>query len=151
VRVFPINTYDRYESSNPNNHEPPMHLGLRLIRCCATKTSSSRSLTCSCESGRAGLQNRRPQRSCTGRVRIRFLEAIFVTARLLHQALHHGSSTSSSDVRRWLSPSTRTSSGRLPSSSNHRRQGTASHVWFILSNHVLHIQYLDLRRHTFAR
>jgi hypothetical protein len=32
-----------------------------------------------------------------------------------------------------------------------RRQGTASHVLFLLSNHVLHIEYVDLRKHNFAR
>jgi hypothetical protein len=32
-----------------------------------------------------------------------------------------------------------------------RRQGTASHVRFFLSNHVLHIGYVDLLRHDFAR
>jgi hypothetical protein len=31
------------------------------------------------------------------------------------------------------------------------RQGTASHVRFLLSNHILHIRYVDLRRHDFAR
>jgi hypothetical protein len=34
---------------------------------------------------------------------------------------------------------------------DHRHQGTASHVWFLLSNHVLPIGYIDLRRHDFAR
>jgi hypothetical protein len=32
-----------------------------------------------------------------------------------------------------------------------RRQGTASHIWFLLSNHVLHIEYADKRRHDFVR
>jgi hypothetical protein len=31
-----------------------------------------------------------------------------------------------------------------------RRQGTASHVQFLLSNHVLLIGYVDLRRHNFV-
>jgi hypothetical protein len=48
-QVFPINTYGHHESRNENNHEPPTHLGLRLIRCCAVKTFSSRSSTCICD------------------------------------------------------------------------------------------------------
>jgi hypothetical protein len=31
------------------------------------------------------------------------------------------------------------------------RQETANHVWFLLSNHILHIEYVYLRRHDFAR
>jgi hypothetical protein len=34
---------------------------------------------------------------------------------------------------------------------DHRRQETASHVQFILLNHVLHIGYIDIHRHVFAR
>jgi hypothetical protein len=56
----------------------------------------------------------------------------------LHQVLHHGLSTSSSVARRGSSPSTRTLSGRSPSSFGHHHQGTASHVRFLLSNHVLY-------------
>jgi hypothetical protein len=33
----------------------------------------------------------------------------------------------------------------------HRRQGIASHAQFLLSNHVLHSEYVDLCRHDFAR
>jgi hypothetical protein len=36
----------RQGSSNQNSHEPPTHLSLHLIHCCATKTSSFRSSTC---------------------------------------------------------------------------------------------------------
>jgi hypothetical protein len=32
-----------------NNHEPPMHLGLCLLRYCATKATASRSLICICD------------------------------------------------------------------------------------------------------
>jgi hypothetical protein len=32
-----------------NNHEPPMHLGLCLLRCCATKATASRSSICICD------------------------------------------------------------------------------------------------------
>jgi hypothetical protein len=32
-----------------------------------------------------------------------------------------------------------------------RRQGIACHIWFLLSNHVLHIEYVDKCRHDFAR
>jgi hypothetical protein len=65
-----------------------------------------------------------------------------MTARLLLQILYHGSSTSSSDTHQKSSPSTRTLLGRSSSSSNHHHQGTASHVQFLLSNHVLHIEYV---------
>jgi hypothetical protein len=34
---------------------------------------------------------------------------------------------------------------------DHRRQRTASQVWFLLSNHVLPIAFFDLRRHDFAK
>jgi hypothetical protein len=30
-------------------------------------------------------------------------------------------------------------------------QGTSNRVRFVLSNHVLHIEYVDLRRYDFAR
>jgi hypothetical protein len=32
-----------------NNHEPPTHLVVRLLRCCATKTISSHSSMCICD------------------------------------------------------------------------------------------------------
>jgi hypothetical protein len=44
--VFFKNTYGRNGSSNQNSNEPPTHIGLRLIHCCAAKTSSSNSSTC---------------------------------------------------------------------------------------------------------
>jgi hypothetical protein len=34
---------------------------------------------------------------------------------------------------------------------NRRRQVTASHVLFLILNYVLHIEYVDLRRHNFTR
>jgi hypothetical protein len=48
-RVFPINMCGPHGSSNQNNYEPSTHLGLRLIRCCAAKTYSSRSSMCICD------------------------------------------------------------------------------------------------------
>jgi hypothetical protein len=71
-----------------------------------------------------------------------------MTARSL---LHHGSSTSSSDAGQGSSPSMQTPSGQLSSSFDHHRQGTASHVRFLLLNHVLYIGYVDMRRYDFAR
>jgi hypothetical protein len=73
-----------------------------------------------------------------------------VAACSLLQVLHHGSFTSSSDARRMSSPLTRTPSGQSSSSFDRRRQRTISHVRFILSNHILHIEYVDLRRHEFV-
>jgi hypothetical protein len=119
--VFPIYTCGHHKNSNiPTATKTPTHLGfatsaaapprlLHLVRRCASMI------------GRAGLWNHHPQRSCTERGRITFWEAIFSTARSLHQVLHHGSSTSSSVSRRGSSPSTRTSSGRSPSSFGHHR------------------------------
>jgi hypothetical protein len=133
--VFPINMCGCHGSRHTQTKQPPTHLGLSLICYCAGKTTSS----CSSVIGRAGQRNHHAQRSCTGRGRIRFLEAIFVTARLLRQILHHGSFNSSLVARRGSSFSTRTSSGQSSSSSGRHRQGTASHVRFLLSNHVLHI------------
>jgi hypothetical protein len=34
---------------------------------------------------------------------------------------------------------------------NRRHQVTASHVLFLILNHVLHIEYVDLHRHDFTR
>jgi hypothetical protein len=65
-----------------------------------------------------------------------------VASRSLLQVLHHGSSTASLDARRGSSPSTQIPSGRASSSPNRRHQGATSHVRFLLSNHVLHIDIL---------
>jgi hypothetical protein len=90
-------------SSNTNNYENiPTHLGFatsaiaprRLLYPVHRRASAIESV---------GLRNHRPQRSCTGRGWIRFLEAIFATARSLHQVLHHDSSNSSSVAHRGLS------------------------------------------------
>jgi hypothetical protein len=56
-RVFPINTCSCHGSSNLNNHEAPMHLGLRLIHYCAAKTSPSRSSTCICDRESRSLES----------------------------------------------------------------------------------------------
>jgi hypothetical protein len=39
-----------------NNHDPPPHLGFCLLRCCATKATSSRSLTCICDRESSSLK-----------------------------------------------------------------------------------------------
>jgi hypothetical protein len=44
-----------------------------------------------------------------------------------------------------------TMSGRASSSPDPRRQGTVSHIRILLSNRVLHIEYVDLRMYNFAR
>jgi hypothetical protein len=97
---FPVYTCGRHRNSNiPTAMKIPTHLGftataaapLRLLHPVHRRASAIE---------RGGLQNRRPQQSCIGRGRIRFLEAIFVIARSLRQVLHHGSSTSSSVSRR---------------------------------------------------
>jgi hypothetical protein len=76
-KVFPIYTCGRHRNRNkPTTMEIPTHLGFatfaaappRLIHLIRRRASVI---------GRAGLQNRRPQRSCTGRGRIRFLGSDF--------------------------------------------------------------------------
>jgi hypothetical protein len=98
-QVFPIYTCGRHGNSKiPTATKTPTHLGFaattaappRLLHPVHRRASAI---------GRVCLRNRRPQRSCTERWRIRFLEAIFVTARSLCQVLRHGSSTSSSVSR----------------------------------------------------
>jgi hypothetical protein len=73
-----------------------------------------------------------------------------MTAHSLLYFHHHGSSTSLSDVRLGSSPSKRTPLGTTSSSPDRRRQGTRSHVRFLLSNHVLHIEYVYLCMHDFV-
>jgi hypothetical protein len=128
-----------------SRHEPPAHLVFRLLRCCAGMATSSRSSTCICD-----RESRSPEPSSSAilhqeMVNKVFWEAIFTTARLLLQVLHHDSSTSSSEIK--MQPP----SGRSSSSSDHHRQGSTSHIRCFLSNHILPIAYIDLRRHDFAR
>jgi hypothetical protein len=73
-QVFPMYTYGRHRNSNnkPIATKAPTHLGSiasaaappRLIHLVRRRAFAI---------GRAGLRNHRPQRSCTGRGRIRFL------------------------------------------------------------------------------
>jgi hypothetical protein len=48
-RVFPINTCDRHRTSNNEKHETPTHLGFRLLRYCAAKSTASWSSVCTCD------------------------------------------------------------------------------------------------------
>jgi hypothetical protein len=105
-QLFPIYTCGRHENSNiPTVTKIPTHLGFITTAAAPPKLLHPVRRRASAI-GRAGLWNRCPQRSCTRRGRIRFLEATFTTARSLCQVLHHGSSTSSSVSRGGLSPST---------------------------------------------
>jgi hypothetical protein len=126
-RVLPINMCDRHECSNiRTTMKTPTHLGHPVCR----RASAVRT---------TGLRNHRPQRSCTGRGQIRFLGSDLRDCSLTSSNSSPRLITSSSVTRRGSSPSMRTSLGRSPSSSDHHRQGTVCHVWFLLSNHVLHI------------
>jgi hypothetical protein len=138
------------EQVTMNNHKPPTHLDFCLLRCCAAKVTSSHSLTCICDRERRSpklLSSAILHWEMMNKI---FWETIFATACSLLQSLHHGSSTSLSDARQVSSPSTRTPSSRA-SLPDHRCQGTASRIRFLLSNHVLHIEYVDLRSHNFSR
>jgi hypothetical protein len=71
--VFPVYTCGRHRNSNiPTAMKIPTHLGFT-----ATAAAPLRLLhpvhRCASAIGRGGLQNRRPQQSCIGRGRIRFL------------------------------------------------------------------------------
>jgi hypothetical protein len=72
-QIFPIYTCSRHENSNKTNS----HENTNTLRFAASAAAPSRLLhpvrRRASAIGRAGLQNRRFQRSCTGRGRIRFL------------------------------------------------------------------------------
>jgi hypothetical protein len=133
------------EIATMNNHEPPMHIDFCLLRCYADKATSSRSSTCICDreskslkpSSSAILHRERANKvyeKRSSRQLTRFFK-FFITAHL---------------PLRW----TRTK-GCLFQHKLHqadrRHQGTASHIQFLLSNHVLHIGYVDLHRYDFAK
>jgi hypothetical protein len=100
MRVFPINTCGRHESSNTRTTtKTPTHLDFTASTAASPRLFHlvhRRAFTI----GRVGLQNPHPQQSCTGRGRIRILVSdlhgarfvkFFTTARLsLHQSRVEG-------------------------------------------------------------
>jgi hypothetical protein len=143
---FHINTLVRHGTSN---HKPPMHLGFHLQHCCATKATSSRLSTCI-----YNRDNRSLKPSALAILHRERANKVFgnwssLLFNLLHQALHHSSSTSSSIACRVSShlPRTLSLSGR----SLGIYSCWGSDVRTQLLNHVLHIEHVDLRRHNFAR
>jgi hypothetical protein len=133
------------ERVTTKNHEPPTHLVFHLLRCCAAKTTLSPSSTCiydqECRypkpSFSAILHRERTNKvfgKQSSQLLARFFK-FFITAHLPLCRTRAKSRRFQRELRQ----------------ADHHRQGTASHVRFLLSNHVLHIEYVDLRRHNFAK
>jgi hypothetical protein len=101
--------------------------------------------------GIACLQNQCPQGFYTWRGPIRFLRAFYTTARSLLQVHHDDSSTSLSGARWPLLSTTRHRPNWTTSFQLHRRQRRGRIIHSLLSNHVFHIEYDNLRRHDYAR
>jgi hypothetical protein len=128
-----------------NNHEPPMHLAFFLLRCYATETTSSYSLTCiydresmSLEPSSSAILRRERANKVSGKRSSRLLHCFFkffITTCLPFCRMH----VKGRRLQRELHQA------------DHRGQGTISHVRFLLSDHVLHIGYIDPCRHDFAR
>jgi hypothetical protein len=129
-----------------NNHEPPTHLGFHLLRCCAAKATSSHSSLCICdresmslESSVSMILHQERANKVFGKRSSQLLSRFFkffITACLpLHQTSVEGHRLQH----------------ELHQTKHRLHQGTTSHVQFLLSNHVLHNEYVDLRRHDFGR
>jgi hypothetical protein len=98
------------------NYEPPMYLVFRLLCCCAVKPTSFYSSMYIYD-----WESRSVEPSSLVILHRERTNKIFekrATARLLLQVLYHGSSTSSSNTRRWSSPSTWTPLDRSSSLRN---------------------------------
>jgi hypothetical protein len=132
------------ELATTNNHDPT-HLGFRLLRCCTAKATSSDSSTCIRD-----RESRSSEPSSSVILHREWATKVFEkrSSRLLTQFFKFFITTR---LPRGSSPSTRSPSARSSSLSNCRHQGTVCHVQFLLSNHILHIEYVDLCMHDFAR
>jgi hypothetical protein len=129
-----------------NNHKPHMHLGFHLLHCYAAKASSSRLSTCihdwesrSPEPSSSVILHRERANKVFGKQSSRLLTYFFKFCIMSHLPLCR---TCIEGHR--LQHELHQTDCRL-------YQKTASHVRFFLSNHVLHIEYVDLCRHDFAR
>jgi hypothetical protein len=139
-QVLPINTCGRYGSSNTQPVTKNTNTS-RFYRfyCCVAEATSSHSSTCICDQ-----KSRSPEPLSSAILHQKRVNRVFkkLSSWLLSslcQFFHQCSSISSSVACRGSSSLMRTSLGRSLFSSDRHRQGTASHVWFLLSNHVLHI------------
>jgi hypothetical protein len=133
-----------------NNHEPPTHLVFHLLRCSTTKATSSRSSMC--------IHNQESRSSESSFSAILHRERVnkFLENDLCDCSLASSSSSSrltylfvgrAPRVITFNANSVRPIVISIRSSSSR----TASHVRFLLSNHISHIEYFDLSRHNFAR
>jgi hypothetical protein len=129
-------------------HEPPMHLGFWLLRCCVTKSTSPRLSVCTCN-----WESRSPEPLCSTILNRERANKVLGKKSLLllnplHQVLYHSSSTSSSIASGV--------SSHLPWTSSACARSSwicccrVSHIRTQLSNYVLHIKHIDLYRHDLA-
>jgi hypothetical protein len=133
------------ELKTTSKHESPSYLVFRLFHCCAANATSSHSSTYiydqesrSLEPSSSTILHRKRVNMVFGKRSLRLFAhffKFFITAHI--------------PFRRTCAEGYRLQ--RKLCQADRRRQRTASHIWFILSNHVLSIVYVDLRMYDFAR